>query len=105
MMGNAKTKRRGAMPRKVLGRVALVALAELAGSNVHGQIPCHYEAQIIPNVNCGLFQVTAIPTAVNNVGHVVGYFGQCRGDSYDSYLWTGGQTLNILPHPPGMAGF
>ena len=70
------------------------------------QLPCSYEVTVLPPFNScfGGDPVPGTPTAINNLGHVLLFRSQCD-DYNDTYLWTGGPSLTLIPRPPGMLGF
>ena len=75
-------------------------------STAHAQVPCSYSVQVLPPVDCGLFEGPGVPTAINNLGHVIGVFNQCGTPSLNSsFIWTGGKELTIVPLPPWILGF
>ena len=84
---------------------ALAALAQT--KSAVAQIPCRYDVEIIPNVNCGIIgQGPMILSAINNHGEVIGWSLGCgEPGQYRSYTWLSGPTLTQLPVPPGAVGF
>lgn len=89
--------------------VACLLTFVMAGAPAAGQIPCKFDAEILPRVNCGGWEQGIVPTAINLHGHVAGWSSNCGTPIYNrSYLWLGdtpGAPLIAVPNPSGAAGF
>lgn len=91
------------MQRAVLMAAAVSAC--IGGTCLAQGVPCSYSVTVLPPHDCGLFQGPGNPHAINNLGHVLLTAPNC-GTGYDeTYIWTGGDTLTLIPRPAGMLGF
>jgi hypothetical protein len=90
----------------VAGPLCAVVTAIVAGGPAMAQLPCSYTVTVLPDVNCGILgSAPGNPSAINNLGHAV-VWGACSLSGYaDSWLWTGGTNLALIPKAPGMLGF
>jgi probable HAF family extracellular repeat protein len=88
-----------------IGATLIGGLFVISASLQAHQVPCSYSVQVLPNVDCGLWQAPGGPTAVNNLGHVVGTFIGCGNPVSESFTWTGGDELIIIQRPAGILSF
>jgi uncharacterized membrane protein len=64
---------------------------------------CQYEVTVIQGPSCPIFGPRPTTgTGLNELGHVVGFVGQCDLSGDDAFLWTPEDGLEILPRPPGI---
>jgi probable HAF family extracellular repeat protein len=89
-----------------IGATLIGVLLVFSASLQAQQVPCSYSVQILPEVDCGIWQAAGNPTGINNLGNVVGIFGQCGSQgSTDSFIWIGGDDLTIIQRPIGVLSF
>ena len=80
--------------------LTIPAIFLLAGSSgVRGQ--CQYEVTIIQALGCNDPPPT-IGTAINEHGHIAGYYYQCASGDFEAFVWTPKSGLTTLPRPPGV---
>ena len=78
---------------------AVVCTAGLA----HGQSPCSYTVQIMPEMDCGSFQGPIPPVAINNSGVVILVGDDCGDGDARSFWWQEGlKELQPIPLPLGI---
>jgi uncharacterized membrane protein len=84
--------------------VVMISLHCATGRSLAQEIACHYSVIVLPPTNC--FGSPGNVIAINDLGEVLLTGVNCGEPSLSvSYLWTGGPTLSLLPHPPGTLGF
>jgi uncharacterized membrane protein len=87
-----------------LGAPAAAALGlAIAAQAAHSQIPCSYDVQVMPEIDCGPFKGSATGSAINNNGTVVGTFA-CEGS--ESFYWNAGEpNVTVIPRPSWVLSF
>jgi uncharacterized membrane protein len=88
-------------------RLAVCAAAIASGrAPALAQLPCSYTVTVVPNADCGILGSQPLtPVAINNLGHVLLTGTGCAGPNTDTFLWTGGPSLTLIPRPAGMISF
>src|SRR5262245_37570124 len=81
--------------------VLCLAGGSIASDPAIAQIPCRYDVQIIPDLNCGVWHSPVTAVAISNTGIVIASFGGCESWN-DSAWWNGGPNLHLLPRPAGV---
>ena len=92
MNGALPGKPKGAKPMAanaavITIRATLIGVLLVFSSSLQAQqVPCSYSVHVLPNVDCGSFGGPGTPTALNNLGHVVGIFVGCGKPLTESFM-------------------
>ncbi len=79
----------------------LVIIGTLSVRRARAQ--CQYDVTIIQAPDCPPFGAQpTIGTGINNLGHIVGYYDVCLGDTQRAFLWTPEGGMQTLEMPDGV---
>ena len=89
--------------RSVVSSIVLIFVITslLSAGRAHAQ--CQYDVTIIQAPECPPFGAQpTVGTAINDQGHVVGYYDVCLGDIQRAFLWTPEGGMQTLAMPDGV---